>query len=363
MIPRFARDKLKSKEMKKLTLSAITLLLSASVFAAPASLATLKAYAKKASVKCPDTTITLEPIPRQGPLNFNLYELYVKSADESCQEHKYLLYSPGTQQVLLGTIFQIPEDNRPVVDRLAAQASQLLHEPIIANVSPFALPDGIKLVTLTKQTAAGPFSYHGYLDASERFLIVARRGKIGVDPGKSLKDALGVQYGVGRGNPLAKTEIVELSDFECPVCARMHSQVEPIISKHLSKIHYIRLDLPLFENHEWAIYAALGAHAIHKVAPAMYWEYADFMFKNQEEIGKQPFDKVLQNFCEDHDIAWAKVLPLYKSNEERAAILEGVSRAFDNGLNSTPTYIINGQLIGYGKEGSAALAAIKAAVK
>ena len=349
--------------MKKLFLFAIALFVCASAFAAPADLATLKAYAKRASLKCPDTTITLEPVPRQGPLNFNLYELYVKSSEESCTEHKYLLYSPGSQQILLGTIFQIPEDNRPVVDRLAAQASQLLHEPIIANVSPFPLPDGIKLVTLSKQTSFGPFSYHGYLDASERFLIVAKRGKLGVDPGKSLKDSLGVQYGVSRGNAAGKIEIVELSDFECPVCGKMHSQVEPIITKHLSKIHYVRLDLPLFENHPWALYAALGAHAIRKVAPAMYWEYADFIFKNQEEIGKQAFDKVLQNFCEDHDIAWAKILPLYKSNEERAAILEGVSRAFDNGLNSTPTFIINGQLMGHGKEGSAVLDAIKAVVK
>jgi protein-disulfide isomerase len=349
--------------MKKLFSIAISLFVCASAFAAPADLAALKAYAKRASLKCPDTTISLEPVARQGPLNFNLYELFVKSSEESCQEHKYLLYSPGSQQILLGTIFQIPEDNRPVVDRLAAQASQLLHEPIIANVSPFPLADGIKLVTLSKQTPFGPFSYHGYLDASERYLMVARRGKLGVDPGKSLKDALGAQYAVSRGSSAAKIEIVELSDFECPVCGKMHSQVEPIISRHLSKIHYLRLDLPLFENHPWALYAALGAHAIHKVAPAMYWEYADFIFKNQEEIGKQAFDKVLQNFCEDHDIAWAKILPLYKSNEERAAILEGVSRAFDNGINSTPTFIINGQLMGHGKEGSAVLDAIKAVVK
>ncbi|HEV8432774.1 MAG TPA: thioredoxin domain-containing protein [Thermoanaerobaculia bacterium] len=352
--------------MKKLSLIAISILVCASAFAAPAeptAPAPLMAYARKAALHCPDNTVTLKPVPPGGPLNFNLYEMFVKSADESCSEHKYFLYSPGSQQVLIGTVFQIPEDNRPVMNRLADQASQLLHEPVTATISPFPLADGLKLVALTRQTPFGPFSYHGYLDASERFMIVARRGKLGVDPGKSLKEALGVEHAVSRGNPVAKTEIVELSDFECPTCGRMHAQVEPIITKHLSKVHYLRLDLPLFEHHEWAIYAALGAHAIHKVAPAAYWEYADFVFKNQEEISKQPFDKVLQNFCEDHDIAWAKILPLYKSNEERAAILDGVSRAFDNGLNSTPTFIINGQLMGFGKEGAVVLDAIKAALK
>jgi protein-disulfide isomerase len=350
-------------KMKKLSLIAISLFVCAGAFAAPADIATLKAYAKKASLKCQDTTLTLEAIPRQGPLNFNLYELTVNSAEESCKEHKYMLYSPGSQQVLLGTVFRIPEDGRPVAQRLASQTSELLHEPVTATVSPFPLPDGLKVATMTKQTPYGPFSYHGYVDASERFLIVARRGKIGVDPGVTLKEALGAEHAVRRGNPKSKLEILELSDFECPTCAHMHAQLEPIISKNLSKIHYLRLDFPLFEHHEWAVYAALGAHAIEKVAPAMYWEYADFIFKNQEVIGKQPFDKVLQNFCEDHDINWAKVAPLYKSNEERTRILEGVSRAFDNGLNSTPTFIINGQMMGHGKEGSAVLDAIKAALK
>jgi protein-disulfide isomerase len=349
--------------MKKLSFFLAPLLLCASAFAAPADLAALRAYAKKASLKCPDSVLTLEPVARGGPLNFNLYDLNVKSSEDSCTAHKYLLYSPGTQQVIIGTVFLLPDDARPIATRLAAQTSEMLHEQVLANISPFPLQDGIKVATMSKQTPYGPFAYHGYVDASERFLIVGTRGNLKTDPGKTLKEALGAERSVNRGNPKAKTEILELSDFECPTCARAHSQIEPMITKNLSKVYYRRLDLPLFEHHEWSIYAALGAHAIQKVAPAMYWEYADFIFKNQEAIGKQPFDKVLENFCEDHDIAWAKVAPLYKSTAERQLILDGVSRAFDNGLNSTPTFIINGQMMGYGKEGVVVLDAIKAAVK
>jgi protein-disulfide isomerase len=349
--------------MKKIAFLPITLLLCASAFAAPADIATLRTYAKKASLKCPDAIVTLEPIAKQGPLNFGLFELNVKSSEESCTAHKYLLYSPATQQVVIGTVFMIPDDGRPLATRLAAQTSELLHEPVIANIAPFPLPDGLKVATMSKSTQYGQFAYHGFVDASERFLIVGTRGNLMTDPGKTLKDAVGADHAVTRGNPKAKTEILELSDFECPTCGRAHIQIEPLISKNLSKVYYKRLDLPLFEHHQWSIYAALGAHAIEKVAPAMYWEYVDYIFKNQETIGKQPFDKVLENFCEDHDIAWAKIAPLYKSTTERQAILDGVSKAFDTGINSTPTFIINGQMMGYGKEGSVVLDAIKAALK
>ena len=122
------------------------------------------------------------------------------------------------------------------------------------------------------------------------------------------------------------------------------------------------MDLPLFDHHEWAVPAAMGARAIQRVAPSKYWSYVNYVFGDQETIGKQNFDKVLQNFCEDHDIDWAKVEKIYKSPAERAALLDQVSRAFDAGVNSTPTYIINGQMIGYGPSGSYTMSAIRSAL-
>jgi protein-disulfide isomerase len=174
---------------------------------------------------------------------------------------------------------------------------------------------------------------------------------------------LGAENAVRRGNPKAPIKIIELSDFECPTCAKAHKQVEPLIARNLKKIDYKRLDLPLFEHHEWALPAAAGARAIQKVAPAKYWTYVNFVFENQEAIDKSgSFDKTLQNFCEDHDIDWKKVEKIYRSPADRGVILEQVSRAFDTGVNSTPTYIINGQIMGFGPSGAYTIAAIKQAL-
>jgi protein-disulfide isomerase len=216
---------------------------------------------------------------------------------------------------------------------------------------------------MIKDTQFGPFSYHGFVDSSSTFLVVGSRGNLKLDPGRSLVDALRADTaGVHRGKKTAKVEIIELSDFQCPTCGRAHKKVEPIIAKNLSKINYTRLDLPLFEHHEWSLNAALGARAINKVAPTQYWKYVDFVFGNQEAIGKTAFDTVLKDFCTDHDIEWARVEKIYKSPDERAALLDQVSRAFDNGINSTPTYIVNGQMMGYGPEGTFTIEAIKKAV-
>jgi protein-disulfide isomerase len=165
-----------------------------------------------------------------------------------------------------------------------------------------------------------------------------------------------------RGNPRAAVEIIELSEFQCPACANAHSKIEPIIQANLSRINYARIDLPLFEHHEWAVPGTLAARALQRVAPLRYWDFVTETFKNQETIGAAPFERHFQQFAARHGLDWAALQKVYNSASERAAVLEQVSRVFQMGIASTPTYIINGRIMGFGPEGSFTLAAIKAAL-
>lgn len=350
--------------MKRTLLSLALLLVCSSLFAQGRidDTATLRAYTAKMLPRCPGGALTLEPIQQAGPTGFRVYAATLRSSDEYCGTQKFVLHSPKSGQVLIGTVIPLPEDNRPTATRVAVKATELLSKQMKATVAPFPLPDGIKAVTLTRDTEYGPFAYHGFVDASERFLIVGTRGSLQTDPAKALRDSIGVASGVRRGNAAAKVEIIELSDFQCPTCARAHDKIEPIIQKNLAKVNYIRIDLPLFEHHEWAILAALGGKAVQKVAPNKYWQYVDTVFKSQELIGKQTFAKWFPQWLEDNDLNAAAIDKIYKSTAERKAMLEQVSRAFDLGVNSTPTFIINGQIMGFGPEGTFTIESIKNAL-
>ncbi|HXH40498.1 MAG TPA: thioredoxin domain-containing protein, partial [Thermoanaerobaculia bacterium] len=325
--------------------------------------AALTDFATRSLAKCPEEHVTVSPVGKVGPAGFVIYLMTQESSDSSCQHKAYMLHSPKTGQVLMGTIFTLEEDGRPVAARIAQVATEALKEPIVATVAPFPLPDGLRAVSMVKQAKGiGGFTYHGFLDASNGYLIVGTRGNLNADPGKTTIDAIGLGGATHRGNPNANVQIIELSDFECPTCGKAHKTVEPIIAKNLDKVDYYRLDLPLFEHHEWALKAALGARALSKAAPGKYWTYVNFVFANQETIGKQSFDKVLENFCEDNDVNWKAVEKIYRSPAEKKALVDQVSRAFDNGILSTPTYIINGQILGYGPEGTFTIEAIKKAL-
>ena len=321
----------------------------------------LRDYAAKVLPQCPGGALTLESLGAVGPTNFNAYLVTLRSSDKYCGSQKYLLHSTKTQQVLVGTIIPLPADGRPTNVRVSEKATELLNSPLKAIIAPFPLPDGLKAVSMTKDTAYGPFSYNGYVDQSEKFLIVGFRGSLTTNPAKSMRDALGAAAGARRG--AGKVEILELSDFQCPTCAMAHEKLEPLIKQNLGKINYVRIDLPLFEHHEWSVQAAMAARALQKVAPAKYWDYVDHVFKNQELIGKRGnFDLVLKEWLEDNDVSWAEVNKIYSSKTERTALLEQVSRAFAAGIASTPTFIVNGQIMGFGPEGTFTIDAIKGAV-
>src|SRR5215212_6755997 len=158
--------------MKKLILTLSAIFVAVSVHAAPPPVdyAALKSWVSKAMPRCPGSTFSLETVDQPGPLNFSVYVAKVTSSDQYCSTQKYVLYSPVTQQILIGSIILLPMDNRPVQLRVSQQATELLKQQITATVAPFPLPDGLKTVSMTRTTNYGPFSYHGFIDASEHFL-------------------------------------------------------------------------------------------------------------------------------------------------------------------------------------------------
>lgn len=321
--------------------------------------AAVREYASKVLPRCPGGVLQLER-GQAGPVGFNVYVATVRTDDKFCGTQKFVLHSPKTNQVLVGSVIPVAKDGRPVAVRLTDKTTELLGKKVKAVVAPFPLQDGIKSVNILRDTPYGSFSYAGYVDQSEEYLMVGFRGSLLVDPAVTIREALGVATAAKRGT--GKAEILELSDFQCPTCASAHAKVEPIIQKNLGKMNYVRIDLPLFEHHDWSIQAAMAARAIQRVAPAKYWQYVDYVFKNQEAIGKRKFDQVLQEYAQDNDLDLAAIQKIYGSKTERQALLDQVSRAFAVGIASTPTFIVNGQIMGFGPEGSFTIDAIKTAV-
>lgn len=338
--------------MKRTLLATLVVLAALTASAQPTMTSALQKYLEKSMPSCPGGKIEISQVGDPAPKGFFSYRVKQTSTDTACGRSTGAFVSPVSGQVLVSDAFSIPVDARPLELRIGALAEQVLQTPVQVRFEQTDLPDDVWGVDIVKQTQYGPFSFHAFVDSSRRYLLVGRRGFLNIDPGVSLLQSLRVDTAAKRGNPASKIQIVELSDFECPSCRRAHLAFEPLIQKNLSKISYSRLDLPLFESHQWSLKAALGARAVQRVAPDKYWAYVDYIFQNQEQIKKENVDQFVKNFAEDHDLDWKKVDAIYRSTKERSDLLAQVTRAFDAGVNATPTFIVNGQFVYFGVDGA-----------
>lgn len=349
--------------MKRFLLLVLAALLAFPVLAADVKNPALQKYVERSLQNCPGSKISLERVDQPGPAGFILYRATQTSTDSRCGRAAFAMVSPASGQIIFGDIFPLADDGRTPEERLREFGTTKLKKPAEVRIDPASLPDGIRKVNILTPSAAGPFGHGGFLDSSGKFFILGRRGSLKTDPGQSLLDSIGMSSAVTRGNKKAKVQIVELSDFQCPTCKRAHDLMEKIIPASLDRISYSRLDLSIFEHHDWSLQAALAARAVQKVAPQHYWKFVDYIFDNQEVINKAIVDTVVRDFVDDNGIDWKKFEPLYRSTSERNALVAQIAAAYDNGIYATPTFIVNGQIIGYGTDGEYVKKFIESAIK
>ncbi|MEO5666629.1 MAG: DsbA family protein [Bdellovibrionota bacterium] len=142
------------------------------------------------------------------------------------------------------------------------------------------------------------------------------------------------------GNKDAKVVIYEFSDFQCPFCARGHAVIKQVMTEYGDKVKLVFRHFPL-SFHPEAEPSAIAAMCAFKQAPAKFWEYHDLMFENQSELNEASRTK------------WAKQIGLNEgdfakcvSSKEPKSLIDADMKAAEAlGVNSTPTFFINGKKV------------------
>lgn len=345
--------------MKKLALVALFAALGAPAMAGPANNPRLEAYLAEQLTACPGAQTLLESVDVQGPRHFDAYRITMTSDIEMCRERMFALHSPSTGQVIAGQILPLEPSSKSTTEKVQELLTERMKLDAKVTILDETLPDGVKRVKIAKPSPTGDVTIYGYVDESEQFFIMGRRGNLSEDPKTTLFDSLEVENAAVRGPAMAPIEILELSDFQCPACRRAHQIIEPYIERHGNQIRYMRLDLPITDFHDWSMKASLGGQAIRKIAPEYYWRYVDYIFENQPNITKETVDQFIRDFVEGVGIDWEKFQPYYESPSQRSRLNRQAGRAFENSIFATPTIIVNGRPLFYGEEASGLKASMK----
>ena len=147
-----------------------------------------------------------------------------------------------------------------------------------------------------------------------------------------------------KGNPKAKVTLIEYSDFQCPACAAYYPLVKQLLSEFDDKIYFAYRSFPLTSIHKNAMISAQAAYAAN--LQGKFFEMHDMLFQTQTswaQTGNAP----------DTFVEYAKKLGLdsdkfkkdMNSGEAKNYVAGSQNQATAIGINSTPTFFVNGRQI------------------
>ncbi len=153
------------------------------------------------------------------------------------------------------------------------------------------------------------------------------------------------------GNPDAPITIIEFSDFQCPFCARFHTQTLPLILEEYieqGKVKLVFRDFPIQSIHPNALPASVAAECAND--QNKFREMHDVLFEKQNEWNKletvdalSMFSQYTANMQLDQDIFESCLT----SGKHIPEIQKDLNDGRDYGVTGTPGFFVGNEKIGF----------------
>jgi protein-disulfide isomerase len=139
-----------------------------------------------------------------------------------------------------------------------------------------------------------------------------------------------------RGDRKAPVTVIEFSDFQCPFCARALPSVKELESNRSVRVVWKHLPLSMHPN---AMPAALAAEAARE--QGKFWEMHDRLFASQASLDEATFLRLARELGLDVKRFERDM----RSERLRVRVQEDQAAAAAAGVNGTPTFVVNGEVV------------------
>ena len=152
------------------------------------------------------------------------------------------------------------------------------------------------------------------------------------------------------GNLDAKVKIVVFSDFQCPSCRLLASNMKTIMLENKNNISYTFLNYPLDSSinknvkHELHKYAGISAIAGACAAQqGKFREFHDELFENQTRLSREFLIETAVKLGMDKN----EFTSCMDSEETKQKVISNIETAKELNVSSTPSLFINGRKVKY----------------
>ncbi|MFZ0640644.1 MAG: DsbA family protein [Candidatus Acidiferrales bacterium] len=181
-----------------------------------------------------------------------------------------------------------------------------------------------------------------YVTKDGRFMVRGELRDLSKDPFAETraKIKLGDSPSIGPAN--AKLTVVEFSDFECPHCQEMYSILK-VVEPEFPQVRFVYKNFPLTELHPWAMTAALAGRCVYKTSSDAFMKFQDTIFENQGAISPDNAWDQITAAAVDAGLSADALHSCMTAPETKAAVDADIAEGKSLGVESTPTFFLNGR--------------------
>jgi protein-disulfide isomerase len=217
----------------------------------------------------------------------------------------------------------------------------------IAEIKP-AEAQGFAEVTAVFNTPQGQQIFRLYVTPDQKFGLTGDMVPFGADPFGAARVGLKAASGPAHGPTDATVTIVEFGDLECPACKAAQPNLNKLLQEE-PKVKLIFQNFPLETVHKWAMLGAKYVDCIGRESNDTVFKFINTVYEHQGEITPETADSMLKGYAKEAGANPDTTAVCAAKPETEKHVRESLALGTTLGVNSTPTFFINGRkVIGFG---------------
>jgi len=291
----------------------------------------------------PDSTFKLvENIRHQTPSgSYRIVTVERTCASRFLTGQPTVLVDETTNSAWLGSVGELPFQG---VLPDALKASMNLKVRLEWDAGP-RRPTALIPLTLLVDTGYGESRRPAAITADGKYVVMASEMPLDEDPvayrRRLFAESDLVMWDTEDGAG-SKVEIVEFSDFECPACKGKWPIIQMALGKHAGAIRHGMVSYPLTQIHPWSFRAASASWCIALQSPGALIPFKEIFYSLQREMEVSLVTPTSLDFIAGRGLDETAFRACYLKKPSIEAVHGQMSLGKKLGVNSTPTYFVNG---------------------
>jgi protein-disulfide isomerase len=258
------------------------------------------------------------------------------------------LISKDQRLLVLGRLF--PVTSEPKADLIAILRQQFNLPATTAVTATDFRPSSFPNLLVTTVSVADPGkpveTQDLFMTADRKVLVVGGIFNLVEDRRKLALQMIKTANQPRLGPATAPVTIVEYSDLQCPMCARMHDFLENDVAKKYSgKVQIFFKEFPLTQIHDWTMTASIANQCVYQIQPSAYLPFRTLIFRNQQGTTAANARDLMLSYGEQLGIDRLRLAACIDSKASLPRVEANFVEGKTIGVQSTPTTFINGKMV------------------